>query len=111
VSIRIMAARRATNVTKSFIADPRKEPGALAAHAGICAGGEEKSSSYRDRQARLVIEADSYWPFAGDGADGAAGQSSACSLTLVQVSPPHMNPITHPSTCKVVDDSNFTLAP
>ena len=25
--------------------DPREEPGALAAHAGICAGGEEKSSS------------------------------------------------------------------
>src|SRR5882762_9863958 len=24
---------------------PREEPGALAAHAGICAGGEEKSSS------------------------------------------------------------------
>jgi hypothetical protein len=23
--------------------DPREEPGALAAHAGICAGGEEKS--------------------------------------------------------------------
>jgi len=25
--------------------NPREEPGALAAHAGICAGGEEKSSS------------------------------------------------------------------
>ena len=25
--------------------DPRDEPGALAAHAGICAGGEEQSSS------------------------------------------------------------------
>ncbi len=25
--------------------DPREEPGALAAHAGICAGGEEQSSS------------------------------------------------------------------
>jgi hypothetical protein len=25
--------------------NPRQEPGALAAHAGICAGGEEKSSS------------------------------------------------------------------
>ena len=25
--------------------DPRQEPGALAAHAGICAGGEEQSSS------------------------------------------------------------------
>src|SRR5271165_1210536 len=24
--------------------DPREEPGALAAHAGICAGGEEQSS-------------------------------------------------------------------
>jgi hypothetical protein len=47
-SIRMMAVRRATSVTKSFIArrqNPREEPGALAAHAGICAGGEEKSSS------------------------------------------------------------------
>ena len=25
--------------------DPRGEPGALAAHAGICAGGEEQASS------------------------------------------------------------------
>jgi hypothetical protein len=25
--------------------NPREEPGALAAHAGICAGGEEQSSS------------------------------------------------------------------
>jgi hypothetical protein len=31
----------------------REEPGALAAHAGICAGGKEKSSSYRD-PARLT---------------------------------------------------------
>jgi hypothetical protein len=28
--------------------NPREEIGALAAHAGICAGGEEKSSCYRD---------------------------------------------------------------
>jgi hypothetical protein len=43
-----MAARRATSVTKSFIARRLtrvEEPAALAAHAGICAGGEEKSSS------------------------------------------------------------------
>src|SRR5439155_8695901 len=39
---------RVTSVIKSFIArrhDPREEPGALAAHAGICAGGGEQSSS------------------------------------------------------------------
>src|SRR5476649_154739 len=42
-----MAARRATNVTivHRTTSDPREEPGALAAHAGICAGGGEKSSS------------------------------------------------------------------
>jgi hypothetical protein len=27
------------------MSDPREEPGALAAHVGICAGGEEQSSS------------------------------------------------------------------
>jgi hypothetical protein len=39
--------RRATNVTivHRTTSDPREEPGALAAHAGICAGGGEKSSS------------------------------------------------------------------
>src|ERR1700738_2449385 len=44
----MMAARRATSDTKIVhrtTSDPREEPGALAAHAGICAGGEEKSSS------------------------------------------------------------------
>jgi regulator of replication initiation timing len=35
--------------------DPREEPGALAAHAGICAGGEEQSSSL-PRPTRLRIE-------------------------------------------------------
>jgi nucleotide-binding universal stress UspA family protein len=46
-SIRIMAARRATSVTivHRTTSDPREQPGALAAHAGICAAGEEKSSS------------------------------------------------------------------
>src|SRR6266566_4740764 len=32
--------------------NPREEPGALAAHAGICAGGEEKSSSLPRPSAR-----------------------------------------------------------
>jgi hypothetical protein len=31
--------------SKWALLDPREEPGALAAQAGICAGGEEKSSS------------------------------------------------------------------
>src|SRR6266700_3798353 len=35
--------------------DPREEPGALAAHAGICAGGEEKSSSLpRPRRVQVL---------------------------------------------------------
>jgi hypothetical protein len=34
--------------------DPREEPGALAAHAGICAGGEEQSSSLPRPSARTV---------------------------------------------------------
>jgi hypothetical protein len=47
-SIRLAAVRRSAYgftpcVPPTF--DPREEPGALAAHAGICAGGEEKSSS------------------------------------------------------------------
>jgi hypothetical protein len=32
-------------IVHRMTSDPREEPGALAAHAGICAGGEEKSSS------------------------------------------------------------------
>jgi hypothetical protein len=47
-SIRLAAVRRSacgsqTACPPTF--DPREEPGALAAHAGICAGGEEQSSS------------------------------------------------------------------
>src|SRR4249920_2867474 len=47
-SIRLAAVRRSAFgftpcVPPTF--DPREEPGALAAHAGICAGGEEHSSS------------------------------------------------------------------
>src|SRR5260370_41472220 len=45
----MMAARRARTLLNQIVhrttSDPREEPGALAAHAGICAGGEEKSSS------------------------------------------------------------------
>src|SRR5262252_6312989 len=46
-SIRLAAVRRRA---RGFTAcrptfDPREEPGALAAHAGICAGGGEQSSS------------------------------------------------------------------
>ena len=37
--------------------DPREEPGALAAHAGICAGGEEKSSSLPRPFGLFTIEA------------------------------------------------------
>src|ERR1700682_260770 len=37
--------------------NPREEPGALAAHAGICAGGEEKSSSL-PRPLRLPVSAE-----------------------------------------------------
>ena len=52
-----MAARRATNVTivHRTTSDPREEPGALAAHAGICAGGEEKSSSLPRPSARTAF--------------------------------------------------------
>lgn len=67
---------------------------------------DQNRREWLGRQARLAI----YRPVAGDVAGGAAGQSSACSLTLVQVSPPQRNPITHPSTRRLVDDSNFTLA-
>src|SRR4249920_2044518 len=47
-SIRLAAVRRSAFgftpcMPPTF--DPREEPGALAAHAGICAGGEEQSSS------------------------------------------------------------------
>ena len=46
-SIRLAAVRRTAGgsyrVPPTF--DPREEPGALAAHAGICAGGGEQSSS------------------------------------------------------------------
>jgi hypothetical protein len=42
--------RRQTAGRQTF--DRREEPGALAAHAGICAGGEEKSSSLPRRWRR-----------------------------------------------------------
>jgi hypothetical protein len=49
-SIRLAAVRRRvrrfTACRPTF--DLREEPGALAAHAGICAGGGEQSSFYRD---------------------------------------------------------------
>ena len=39
--------------------DPREEPGALAAHAGICAGGEERSSSLpRPEQLQVALRDD-----------------------------------------------------
>ena len=42
----MMAARRGESVTvHRTTSDPREEPGALAAHAGICAGGGEQSPS------------------------------------------------------------------
>jgi hypothetical protein len=47
-SIRLAAVRRSACGFKPCVPptfDPREEPGALAAPAGICAGGEEKSSS------------------------------------------------------------------
>jgi hypothetical protein len=47
-SIRLAAVRRSAGGFKPCVPptfDPREEPGALAALAGICAGGEEKSSS------------------------------------------------------------------
>ncbi len=47
-SIRLAAVRRSACGSKPYVPptfDPREEPGALAAHAGICAGGEEQSSS------------------------------------------------------------------
>jgi hypothetical protein len=47
-SIRLAAVRRSACGSKPCVPptfDPREEPGALAAHAGICAGGEEQSSS------------------------------------------------------------------
>ena len=47
-SIRLAAVRRSACGFKPCVPptfDPREEPGALAALAGICAGGEEKSSS------------------------------------------------------------------
>src|SRR6202158_6548808 len=47
-SIRLAAWRRSACGFKPCVPptfDPREEPGALAALAGICAGGEEKSSS------------------------------------------------------------------
>ena len=42
-SIRLAAVRRNAAITsrRAPTFDPREEPGALAAHAGICAGGEE----------------------------------------------------------------------
>src|SRR6202043_3981844 len=40
--------------------NPREEPGALAAHAGICAGGEEKSSSL-PRQPPWPAGGSGYW--------------------------------------------------
>ena len=43
-SIRLAAVRRSACSFKTMCRptfDPREEPGALAAHAGICAGGEE----------------------------------------------------------------------
>jgi hypothetical protein len=46
-SIRLAAVRRSAGGVhrRPPTFDPREEPGALAAHAGICAGGEEQSSS------------------------------------------------------------------
>jgi hypothetical protein len=44
-SIRMMAVRRATSVSNTAhrpTSDPREEPGALAAPAGICAGGAQQ---------------------------------------------------------------------
>ena len=46
-SIRLAVVRQAMSASKPLTRltfDPREEPSALAAHAGICAGGEEKSS-------------------------------------------------------------------
>ena len=37
--------------------DPREEPGALAAHAGICAGGGEQSSSLPRSYAGIFLRA------------------------------------------------------
>ncbi len=47
-SFRLAAVRRIARGPQAacrLTFDPREEPGALAAHAGICAGGEEQSSS------------------------------------------------------------------
>jgi hypothetical protein len=51
-SIRLAAARRSALWFHAVRATdvPREEPGALAAHAGICAGGEEKSYFHDDPQ-------------------------------------------------------------
>ncbi len=45
-SIRLAAVRRVASASKPLTIrrqNPREEPGALAAHAGICAGGGEQS--------------------------------------------------------------------
>ena len=62
-SIRLAAVRRSACgfipcVLPTF--DPREEPGALAAHAGICAGGEEQSSSLVRCQVsgRVIVSAE-----------------------------------------------------
>ncbi len=55
-SIRLAVVRRAMSASKPLkrlTFDPREEPGALAAHAGICAGGGEQSP-FLPRQSRLV---------------------------------------------------------
>ena len=46
-SIRLAAVRRTADGfdPSAPTVDPREEPGSLAAHGGICAGGEEQSSS------------------------------------------------------------------
>src|SRR5215475_1961196 len=53
-SMRMQTAREPTF-------DPREEPGALAAHARICAGGEEQSSSLPRQSMPQYLVADSSW--------------------------------------------------
>ena len=55
-SIRLTAVRRTADGfdPSATTVDPREEPGALAAHAGICAGGEEQSSSLPRPSASIV---------------------------------------------------------
>ena len=70
--------------------DPRWEPGALAAHAGICAGGGEQSPSlprrrvFNDlRTTQIAVDVD--WKIRGDfgGLRRQVGRGAACETHCV----------------------------